>query len=143
MKRLSNHKEFLQTGEYFHTKIVGIYYTNNGDYIATLKEGTNLELKAEPNNKYDSYAVSVWHNGKKLGYIPRSENKPVFNTIQLNSIATFCILGQYKPSSSIYISRYSKTRSFTPERAYVTIHTFSDDSIQWRPIDLLPEDRVF
>lgn len=143
MNLLSKNGEYLQPGEYFHTKIVGIYYTNNGDYISTLKEGTKLELKAEPENRYDSNAVSVWHNGKKLGYIPRTENKPVFNTIQLNSTATFCILGQYKPSTSTSLGRYSKSRIFSPERAYVTIHTFNDDSIQWRPVDLLPEDRVF
>jgi hypothetical protein len=140
---MPNNEEFLKSGEYFHTKIVGIYYTNNGDYISSLKEGTNLELKAEPDNRYDSYAVSVWHEGRKLGYIPKTENRPVFNTISLNKTATFCILGQYKPSSSRYSSRrHSTYRDFTPERAYITIHTFNDESIQWRPVDLLPEDRL-
>jgi hypothetical protein len=40
-----------------------------------LKIGTELQLQAEENNKFDPYAVIVYYNGHKLGYVPRQLNK--------------------------------------------------------------------
>lgn len=40
-----------------------------------LKIGTELQLQAEENNKFDAYAVLVLYKEHKLGYVPRSQNK--------------------------------------------------------------------
>ncbi|HFI0234881.1 TPA: HIRAN domain-containing protein [Streptococcus suis] len=39
-----------------------------------LKLGTSLEMLAEPANPYDSEAVVILFQGKKLGYIPKHKN---------------------------------------------------------------------
>lgn len=41
---------------------------------AELKPGDRLELVREPDNPYDANAVRVEWSGRKLGYVPRSEN---------------------------------------------------------------------
>ncbi|WP_434980444.1 HIRAN domain-containing protein [Daejeonia sp. YH14] len=38
---------------------------------------SKLELKREPKNEYDEFAVAVFFEGHKLGYIPRSKNQTI------------------------------------------------------------------
>ena len=41
-----------------------------------LDEGQLLDLKREPTNKYDKYAILICNSlGEKLGYIPREKNE--------------------------------------------------------------------
>ena len=51
--------------------------TRYGDYRRIrklLKKGMKVELRSEPNNPYDRYAISIWWKNFKLGYIPAVEN---------------------------------------------------------------------
>jgi hypothetical protein len=48
---------------------VGVYYD--------LKIGTELNLKTEPDNQVDSYAVAIYYKDTKSGYLPRSQNKAI------------------------------------------------------------------
>lgn len=60
---------------YLYTlSVAGIfYYIDEGLQIL---EGDDLTLKREPDNEYDKYAIEVYtKDGKKLGYIPRKNNK--------------------------------------------------------------------
>jgi hypothetical protein len=57
----------------FH--IAGFTYHDGVDVFNELKIGTELVLIAEPDNKYDCYAVAIYFNGHKLGYIPKGRNK--------------------------------------------------------------------
>ena len=85
----------------FHEDIVGIYYTQNGNYLRGLKSGTQLELHPEPDNQYDSFAVSVWHDGRRLGFIPRGPNRRIFTALNASSkvyIFTQAISGSIKTS---------------------------------------------
>ena len=43
----------------------------------TLGEELEVELKLEPDNKHDKFAVKVLVNGKDVGYIPRKVSKLV------------------------------------------------------------------
>ena len=58
---------------YKHFKIAGIAYYEALFVIEELKVGTQLRLEPEE-NRYDEYAVAIYYEGKKLGYIPRSSN---------------------------------------------------------------------
>lgn len=42
----------------------------------TTKE-TELSLKREPENEYDTFAVQVLYKEQKLGYIPKSKNQTI------------------------------------------------------------------
>ena len=119
----------------FHEEIVGIYYTRKGHYLRRLKSGTQLELHPEPDNQYDSYAVSVWHDGRKLGFIPKGPNRRIFSALNRTEEIT-CLLGHYSPSyysdheSRRYYSRYEADNDFSPERASITIHLYNPDKLQ-------------
>ncbi|MBD3351350.1 MAG: hypothetical protein GF364_07665 [Candidatus Lokiarchaeota archaeon] len=133
----SHNKGLLDVNEVYHTQIVGIYYTGNGYYIKGLPKKSQLDLVPEPENKYDDHAVKVMHEGKKLGYIPKGENRRIFKTIRESKVDVMCLLGKYRPSSSG--SKYSSSDSFSPERADITIHTYTS-KVEWRPVDFVPED---
>jgi len=57
----------------FH--IAGFTYHDGVDVFDELKIGTALTLVAEPDNRYDNFAVALYYRGHKLGYIPRGKNK--------------------------------------------------------------------
>jgi hypothetical protein len=59
----------------FH--IAGFTYYDGVDVFYELKIGTELHLKAEPNNPFDAYAVAVYYKDTKLGYILKGENKVI------------------------------------------------------------------
>jgi hypothetical protein len=42
-----------------------------------IRAGDALTLVPEPDNPYDAYAVRVEWQGRKLGYVPRRENRAV------------------------------------------------------------------
>ena len=71
----------LEEDQCYHLQIVGIYYTGNGKYISQLPPKTVLELRPEPENIYDKYAVSVWHDNRKLGYISQKVKISPFSTL--------------------------------------------------------------
>ena len=57
----------------FH--IAGFTYYEGVDVFNELKIGAELQLVAEPENNHDNYAVAVYYQNHKLGYIPRDKNK--------------------------------------------------------------------
>jgi hypothetical protein len=63
--------------------IAGFTYYDGVDVFYELKIGTELNLKAEPTNLFDPYAVEIYYNDIKLGYIPRSENKIISKFLNL------------------------------------------------------------
>ena len=129
----------LEEDQCYHLQIVGIYYTGNGKYISQLPPKTVLELRPEPENIYDKYAVSVWHDNRKLGYIPKGKNIPFFNSLNDNKFEIVCLLGCYIPSSKKQTYHSGRRYRFQPERADVTISTYRSQ-IEWRPAVFLPED---
>ena len=131
----------LEYNKDYHLQIVGIYYTGNSKYLSELPPKTILELKAEPDNKYDRYAVSVWHLDHKLGYIPKTRNRPFFNAVVKKNFDLTCFLGCFIPSSRKSYSHSKRRYKFQPERADITIHTYSTQ-IEWRPAVFYPEDSM-
>lgn len=62
--------------------VAGFQYYQGKELIKKLKEKDQLKLVAEPDNQYDKYAVEVFFQNKKLGYIPRTDNKPISRMLQ-------------------------------------------------------------
>ncbi len=48
-----------------------------------LKIGTPLHLVRESDNKFDPYAVAIYYEDTKLGFIPRGENQLVAQLMDL------------------------------------------------------------
>ena len=51
-----------------------VFYYEGVLAFEQLKIGTELELKAEPENRYDPNAVAICLGEHKLGYVPRNAN---------------------------------------------------------------------
>jgi hypothetical protein len=46
--------------------------------LKSLSPGDSVELRADPNNEYDATAVAVWSGDHHIGFIPATDNGPVF-----------------------------------------------------------------
>lgn len=56
----------------FITKVVGVTFENRQETIRQVRAGQTILLIREPNNPYDSNAISVrLENGEQLGYLKR------------------------------------------------------------------------
>jgi hypothetical protein len=65
-----------------HFNIAGLTYWNAVDVFNELAIGTELQLQAEPDNRYDAEAVAIYYKDKKLGYIPRNMNRSISTFLQ-------------------------------------------------------------
>ena len=141
-KKYQNHKKNLDISPLFpgipthspdiihYQQIVGIYYTGNSHILNHLSKGTIFKLKREPNNRYDSHAVSVWYKSNKIGYIPRHSNTSVFNALSSEKVT--CMFGKYRPSFSTRHGSdwdYDRDSTFSPERDDITIHIFNPQKL--------------
>lgn len=61
--------------------IAGFQYYHGPEIEALLRVNDMLSLKREPHNPHDCYAVEVFRNDVKLGYLPREENKVIARMI--------------------------------------------------------------
>lgn len=56
-------------------EVTGLAYEGRGDYCErNVRPGDLLIMRAEPSNPYDPTAVAVYHDGRKIGYIPRNRD---------------------------------------------------------------------
>jgi len=55
--------------------IAGFQYYKGAAVEKHLHENDRLNLKRQPENPHDYFAVEVYSDEQKLGYLPRSENK--------------------------------------------------------------------
>jgi hypothetical protein len=65
----------------FH--IAGFTYYDGADIFYQLKIGAALKLSAEPENGFDPYAVAIYFQNYKLGYIPRDKNREIYKFLLL------------------------------------------------------------
>jgi hypothetical protein len=63
--------------------IAGFTYYDGVDVFCDLKIGTELQLKAEPENRFNAYAVAIYYKETQLGYIPKGENKEISRFLNL------------------------------------------------------------
>lgn len=61
------------------TNIAGFTYYEGLENFNLLKEKDPLELRRENTNVHDFYAVELFWQGIKLGYVPRQHNRIVAN----------------------------------------------------------------
>ncbi len=57
--------------------VAGYHYYQAEEIEDTLLEGKQVVFVREPECQFDSRAVEVYANGKKLGYIPRRDNSAI------------------------------------------------------------------
>lgn len=80
-----------------NSHIAWFSYWNWPEIFSKLQIGQKLSLKREKGNKFDIYAIAIYYKNKKIGYIPRDDNR---------EIAKFIDAG-YKKIFSMRINRIS------------------------------------
>jgi hypothetical protein len=60
----------------FH--VAGFSHWYGLDVLDQLKPGTQLRMECEPDNPYDSNAISLWLGRTKLGYVPAKLSSSLF-----------------------------------------------------------------
>lgn len=66
------------TDHHHEAFIAGVKYRPNGPaMLAKIADGSELELKPQPDNPYDPHAVMVLHEGFHLGFVPKELSKEV------------------------------------------------------------------
>ncbi len=70
-------------------------------YIEDLAPPQALDLVREPNNRHDRKAVAVYHDGLKLGYLPREDNVVLSKLIR-RGLPVRCRLIGVQPNEESY-----------------------------------------
>jgi hypothetical protein len=60
-----------------NSPLAGFQYYAGGELWQQIRVGDALDLVREPDNPHDRNAVRVEWRGRKLGYLPRAENRAV------------------------------------------------------------------
>lgn len=81
--------------------VAGFQYYQGLEIEPQLQEDNLLTLKREPTNPYDCYAVEVYQNEAKLGYLPRAENKVIARLMD-QGIAVKAKIEKIKPEEEPY-----------------------------------------
>ena len=70
--------------------VAGFYYYKGPEIVQKMEAGEILNMKPEPKNVHDKYAVELHHKGTMIGYIPRSDNRHISRLLQqgLNMVCT-------------------------------------------------------
>ena len=63
--------------------IAGFTYWDGCRAFPELKIGKSLKLIREENNKFDPYAVAIYYEGYKLGFVPQGNNQMICQFIEL------------------------------------------------------------
>jgi HIRAN domain len=64
------HKEVLL----YEGFIAGFVYYEGNTLLDQMQPNDGLDLLREPDNRYDSKAIAIYWEGKKLGFMPRLDN---------------------------------------------------------------------
>jgi hypothetical protein len=66
-----------------HCDIAGFTYWDGCMALESLKIGTQLQLVREEDNKFDPYAIAVYYQDMKLGFIPRGEKHDLSKFLEM------------------------------------------------------------
>jgi len=67
----------MKREHFAHFHIAGFSYYEGVLAFKNLKVGKQVTLKHESKNIKDKYAVEIYHEENKLGYIPKGENRQI------------------------------------------------------------------
>ncbi|GAB4369882.1 MAG: HIRAN domain-containing protein [Calditrichia bacterium] len=76
--------------------VAGFQYYEGPQLLPQMKPGEVLELLAEPENEYDSFAVKIMYQGRHIGYVPRSDNRHISRLLR-RRVPLLCRISKIKP----------------------------------------------
>ncbi len=84
----------MKRKHFINFDIAGFTYWEGALVFNELNIGTVLQLKQEPDNKFDPYAVAIYYGEYKLGFVPRKENLQISKLLEMGYGSIFEILIQ-------------------------------------------------
>lgn len=69
--------------------VAGFSYWEGCRAFLELKVGTPLKLVREADNKFDPYAVAIYYETYKLGFVPRGDNELISQFLDLGYTGIF------------------------------------------------------
>ncbi len=78
--------------------VAGFQYYQGESVIGSLHPCDTLTLKAEPTNPHDYYAVEIYADCVKLGYVPRTDNKHISRMLR-DGIDLVCEVDEAAPGA--------------------------------------------
>jgi hypothetical protein len=103
-----SNKAFL--AEYF---IRGFQYYDGDKVLDELKQGATLQLVREMENEYDNFAVAIYYNQHKLGFVPAEENELLARLIDCEALDFYCELLYKAEKGAIYDALYVAVYTIT------------------------------
>lgn len=73
----------MSNRHYSNFYIAGFSYYDGAEAFNELKIGTRLKLVYEPENRFDPYAVALYYNNYKLGFVPRGQNHELSKFLEM------------------------------------------------------------
>ncbi|MDD2204133.1 MAG: HIRAN domain-containing protein [Bacteroidales bacterium] len=77
MKKLQKRRHYLTT------HVAGFTYWEGPMVFGELHIGTELHLEREDDNKFDPYAIALYYDEYKIGYIPREDNEDINKFLEM------------------------------------------------------------
>lgn len=81
--------------------VAGFQYYKGPSVIEEIEKGDILRLKADPENEYDRFAVSIYHNEKMLGHVPRTDNKHI-SRLMRQDVSLTCKIAEVNPQNDTW-----------------------------------------
>ena len=72
--------------------VAGFRHYDGMQHLTGIKEGDLIELVREPNNEYDSCAIALHWQGKKIGFIPADVNEMLSYLIDVDALSLFGVV---------------------------------------------------
>ena len=84
--------------EYFINEFyaAGFQFYEGPEVLRRMNVGDNLQLRAEPENPYDRFAVELLYNDVKIGHVPRTDNKHISRLLR-QGFPMLCRIVELKP----------------------------------------------
>lgn len=79
--------------------VAGFRHYNGMQLLDNMKEGDLLELVREPANEYDSCAIALHWQGRKIGFIPASSNEMLSMLLDCNALSLFAVITHLEKNS--------------------------------------------
>lgn len=80
--------------------VAGVQFHELRNVASQIKDGMNLQLVAEPTNKYDSNAVRIEFENTMLGYVPKKFSSMIAGIMTVEPVT--CIVKTINMSKKTY-----------------------------------------
>jgi len=107
----------------------GFVYYKGIELLPSISSSDPLQLVREPDNKYDKYAIAVYHKQEKIGYLPREKNEIISKILDAGLLDLYAETSHVNTDADtweniflvIYALKEVTGTTLPPEAQYLTV----------------------